>query len=59
MIRDISVFDVVKHEVRRYTIGDKNSIVAVAGKNKEGNQLNELDFPTYLFVDERQAGVCV
>ena len=43
-----------KDEVRRYTIGDKNGIV-VAGGNGEGNQLNQLNFPTYLFVDEEQA----
>ena len=43
-----------KDEVRRYTIGDKNSIV-VAGGNGQGNQLNQLNCPTYLFVDEEQA----
>ena len=43
-----------KHEVRRYTIGDKNGIV-VAGGNGRGNQLNQLNYPTYLFVDEAQA----
>ena len=41
-------------EVRRYTIGDKNGIV-VAGGNGKGNQLNQLNYPTYLFVDEEQA----
>ena len=48
------VSDTEKHEVRRYTIGDKNSIV-VAGGNGQGNQLNQLNFPTYHFVDEEQA----
>ena len=43
-----------KHEVRRYTIGDKNGMV-VAGGNRRGNQLNQLNYPTYLFVDEEQA----
>ena len=43
----------VKHEVRRYTIGDKNGIV-VAGGNGQGNQLNRLNWPTCLFVDEEQ-----
>ena len=42
-----------KHEVRRYTIGDKNGIV-VAGGNGQGNQLNRLNWPTCLFVDEEQ-----
>ena len=50
----VSVSDVVKDEVRRYTIGDKNSIV-VADGNGQGNQLNQLNVPTYLFVDEEQA----
>ena len=52
--RYLYVSDIVKHEVRRYTIGDKNSIV-VAGGNGQGNQLNQLNYPTYLFVDEKQA----
>ena len=37
-----------------YRIGDKNGIV-VAGGNGQGNQLNQLNRPTYLFVDEEQA----
>ena len=48
------VSDVVKDEVQRYTIGDKSSIV-VAGGNGQGNQLNQLNSPTYLFIDEEQA----
>ena len=52
--RYLYVSDIVKHEVRRYTIGDKNSIV-VAGGNGRGRQLNQLNYPTYLFVDEEQA----
>ena len=52
--RYLYVSDTVKHEVRRYTIGDKNGIV-VAGRNGQGNQLNQLNYPTYLFVDEEQA----
>ena len=51
--RYLYVSDVVKHEVRRYTIGDKNSIV-VAGGNGQGNELNQLNFPTYLFIDKEQ-----
>ena len=51
--RYLYVSDVVKDEVRRYTIGDKNGIL-VAGGNGKGNQLNQLNFPTYLFVDEEQ-----
>ena len=52
--RYVYVSDIEKHEVRRYTIGDKNGIV-VAGGNGQGNQLNQLNYPTYLFVDEEQA----
>ena len=52
--RYLYVSDIGKHEVRRYTIGDKNGIV-VAGGNERGNQLNQLSYPTYLFVDEEQA----
>ena len=48
------VSDFVEHEVRRYTIGDENGIV-LAGRNGEGNQLNQLNCPTYLLVDEEQA----
>ena len=55
--RYLYVSDIEKDEVRRYTIGDKNGIV-VAGGNGKGNQLNQLNFPTYFFVDEEQA-VCV
>ena len=52
--RHLYVSVTVEDEVRRYTIGDKNSIV-VAGGNGRGNQLNQLNCPTYLFVDEEQA----
>ena len=52
--RYLYVSDDEKHEVRRYTIGDKNGIV-VAGGNGQGNQLNQLNCPTCLFVDEAQA----
>ena len=48
------ISDTERDEVRRYTIGDKNGIV-VAGGNGEDNQLNQLNYPTYLFVDEEQA----
>ena len=52
--RYLYISDYGKVEVRRYTIGDKNGIV-VAGGNGQGNQLNQLNCPTYLFVDEEQA----
>ena len=43
-----------RNEVRRYTLGDKNGNVIVGG-NGRGNQLNQLNFPTYPLVDEEQA----
>ena len=52
--RYLYVSDTDKHKVRRYTIGDKNGMV-VAGGNGKGNQLNQLNCLTYLFVDEEQA----
>ena len=52
--RYLYVSDTGNDEVRRYTIGDKNGII-VAGGNGQGNQLNQLNVATYLFVDEEQA----
>ena len=52
--RYLYVSDFRKHEVQRYTIGEKNGIV-VAGGNGQDNKLNQLSYPTYLFVDEEQA----
>ena len=49
--RYLYVSDIENCEVRRYTIGEKNGIV-VAGGNGQGNELNQLNFPAYLFVDE-------
>ena len=51
--RYLYVSDYKKHEVRRYTLGNKNGIV-VAGGNGEGNHLNQLTCPSYLFVGEEQ-----
>ena len=48
------VSDFVEHEVRRYMIGDKNGIVLAVGSG-QGNQLNQLNCPTYPLVDEEQA----
>ncbi len=52
--RYLYVSDVEKSEVKRYEIGDTNGIV-VAGGNGKGNGLNQLKFPSYLFVDRQQA----
>ncbi|CAF2139367.1 unnamed protein product, partial [Rotaria magnacalcarata] len=48
--RYLYVSDVVKHEVRRYQLGEENGTL-VAGGNGEGDELNQLNWPTYLFVD--------
>ena len=51
--RYLYVSDIEKNEVRRFRIGDNNGIIA-AGGNGQGNQLNQLNVPTYLFVDGKQ-----
>ena len=48
------VSDNERDEVRRYT-NEGNSGTLVAGGNGRGNQLNQLNFPSYFFVDEEQA----
>ncbi|CAF4873908.1 unnamed protein product [Rotaria socialis] len=48
--RDLYVSDTEKHEVRRYQFGEKN-VTLVAGGNGKGDGLNQLNVPTYLFVD--------
>ncbi|CAF5201076.1 unnamed protein product, partial [Rotaria magnacalcarata] len=48
--RHLYVSDVGKDEVRRYQLGEKNGTL-VAGGNGEGDELNQLDYPTCLFVD--------
>ena len=47
----IYVTDCKKHEVRRWQIGDTSGIL-VAGGNGQGDNLNQLDFPTNVFVDQ-------
>ena len=49
------ISDTAKHEVRRYQIGDMNAPVVVAGGHGRGGGLNQLHWPTYLFVDGRQS----
>ncbi|CAF1607621.1 unnamed protein product, partial [Rotaria magnacalcarata] len=46
-------FNYAKHEVRRYKFGEKNGTL-VAGGNGQGAGLNQLNNPTYLFVDRQQ-----
>ncbi len=46
------VSDYVKNEVRRWKNGEKGEGTIVAGGNGEGDQLNQLHWPTYIFVDD-------
>ncbi|CAM4770672.1 unnamed protein product [Rotaria magnacalcarata] len=48
--RNLYVSDTRKDEVRRYQFGEKNGTLVVGGNGK-GDELNQLNFPTYLFVD--------
>ncbi|CAF1071351.1 unnamed protein product [Rotaria sp. Silwood1] len=43
-----------QHEVRRYQIEDKNETI-VAGGNGQGGGLNQLNWPSYVFVDQQQS----
>ncbi|CAF3937607.1 unnamed protein product [Rotaria sp. Silwood1] len=52
--RYLYISDEEKHEVRRYRIGDKNGTVVVGGHG-EGDKLNQLCGPSYIFVDRKQA----
>ncbi|CAF3675343.1 unnamed protein product, partial [Rotaria socialis] len=51
--RYVYVSDWKKHEVRRYQLGEKNGTL-VAGGNGQGDGLNQLNEPEYLFVDRQQ-----
>ncbi|CAF1012637.1 unnamed protein product [Rotaria sordida] len=51
--RYLYISDTGKDEVRRYQIADKNGTI-VAGGNGEGTRLNQLNIPTYIFVDQQQ-----
>ncbi|CAF0937114.1 unnamed protein product [Adineta steineri] len=45
-----------KDEVRRWKIGDyDNEGIIVAGGNGRGNQLYQLNYPAFIFVDEEQS----
>ncbi|CAF0764606.1 unnamed protein product [Adineta steineri] len=50
------VSDYNKNEVRRWKMGEYNNEgVIVAGGNGIGNQLNQLNYPTFISVDEDQS----
>ncbi|CAF4951514.1 unnamed protein product, partial [Rotaria socialis] len=52
-VSDLYVSDTQKDEVRRYQLGEKNGTL-VAGGNGEGDELNQLNGPAFLFVDRQQ-----
>ncbi|CAF1493020.1 unnamed protein product, partial [Adineta steineri] len=50
------VSDHTKNDVRRWKMGEYNNEgIVVVGGNGKGDQLNQLDIPTYIFVDEDQS----
>ncbi|CAF1372647.1 unnamed protein product [Adineta steineri] len=50
------VSDYVKNEVRRWKMGEySNEGTIVAGGNRRGDQPNQLNGPTFIFVDEDQS----
>ncbi|CAF1046941.1 unnamed protein product [Adineta steineri] len=50
------VSDHKKNEVRRWKMGEYNNEgIIVAGGNKKGDQLNQFNSPTFIFVDEDQS----
>ncbi|CAF3611595.1 unnamed protein product [Rotaria socialis] len=51
--RNLYVSDNGKQEVRRYKLGEKIGTL-VAGGNGQGAGLNQLNYPTFLFVDQQQ-----
>ncbi|CAF1209399.1 unnamed protein product [Adineta steineri] len=54
--RFLYVSDSKKHEVRRWKMGEYNNEgIVVAGGNGKGNQLNQFNYPTFIFVDEDQS----
>ena len=48
---NIYVTDTANHEVRQYGRGEETTGIVVAGGNGEGNRLNQLRWPHYVFVD--------
>ncbi|CAF0912240.1 unnamed protein product [Adineta steineri] len=50
------VSDWAKNEVRRWKMGEYNNEgIVVAGGNGKGKKLNQLNYPTFIFVDEDQS----
>ncbi|CAF1294827.1 unnamed protein product [Adineta steineri] len=50
------VSDWNKNEVRRWKMGEyNNNGIVVAGGNGKGNQLNQFNYPSFIFVDDDQS----
>ncbi|CAF4026031.1 unnamed protein product [Adineta steineri] len=50
------VSDIEKNEVRRWKTGEYNNEgIVVAGGNGQGDQINQLNFPRFILVDEDQS----
>ncbi|CAF1105965.1 unnamed protein product [Adineta steineri] len=50
------VSNTTENEVRRWKMGEYNNEgIVVAGGNGKGHQLNQLNFPGFIFVDEHQS----
>ncbi|CAF4219099.1 unnamed protein product [Rotaria sp. Silwood2] len=48
--KSLYITDIDKHEVRRWRLGETQGVV-VAGGNGSGNRLDQLNYPTFVFVD--------
>jgi len=53
--RSIYISDTEKHQILKYKIDNKNQCEIVAGGHGKGSRLNQLNEPTYLFVDQHQS----
>ncbi|CAF3519769.1 unnamed protein product [Adineta steineri] len=53
--RFLYVSDYKNNEVLQWKMGEDNEEIVVAGGNGQGNQLNQLAYPTFIFVDEYQS----
>ncbi|CAF1476897.1 unnamed protein product [Adineta ricciae] len=51
----VYVSDWKKHEVRRWKMGERGQGEVVAGGNGRGDQLNQFNGPTFVFVDDEQS----
>ncbi|CAF1067000.1 unnamed protein product [Adineta steineri] len=49
------ISDYKKNEVRRWKIGKNNEGIVVAGGNGKGNKRNQLNYPSFIFVDDDQS----